>query len=167
VLSEQQARIGHAIMGSTAAKPGDTSSPAPPAIDEHPWLERVAAWDDAEADAQIRKGLSVDLAVYLQKTLDLTDADTAHLLGRSRSTYARYRNAGKDLGTAEAERAVRFARLLARAAETFGSVAEAADWMHESNYRLGGARPLEMAETDPGARVVRDLLCGLQHGHPA
>jgi putative toxin-antitoxin system antitoxin component (TIGR02293 family) len=154
-------------MGSAAAKPGDTSSPAPPAIVVHPWLERVAAWDDAEADAQIRKGLSVDLAVYLQKTLDLTDADTAHLLGRSRSTYARYRNAGKDLGTAEAERAVRFARLLARAAETFGSVGEAADWMHESNYRLGDARPLEMAETDPGARVVRDLLRGLQHGHPA
>jgi hypothetical protein len=24
-----------------------------------------------------------------------------------------------------------------------------------------------MAETDPGARVVRDLLRGLQHGHPA
>jgi len=95
-------------MGSAATEPGDISSPAPTGIDEHPWLERVADWDDAEADAQIRTGLSVEIAVYRRETLDPTDAETAHLLGRSRSTHARYRNAGKDPGTAEAERAVRF-----------------------------------------------------------
>lgn len=130
------------------------------------WLRRVATWDDAQADARIRQGLPVDLAVHLQELLELTDDEAAHLIGRSRSTYARYRNKDKTLGTAEAERAVRFAQLLLLAAETFGSLEEARSWMRESNHALGGRAPFDMAETDPGARVVSDLLLGLQHGHP-
>lgn len=128
------------------------------------WLARVAAWDDQEADEEIRHGLSVELVTHLQQLLDLTDEAAARLIGRSRSTYARYRDAGKDLGVPEAERAVRYARLLALAAETFGSLDEARRWMGESNYALGGAVPLELAETDPGATIVRDQLLGMQHG---
>lgn len=131
-----------------------------------PWLSRVAQWDDAEADAAIRDGLSIDLAAHLQKLMNLTDEEVAQLIGRSRSTYARYRNAGRDLGMAEAERAVRLAQLIALAAETFGALGKALRWMRESNYALGGRIPFDMAETDPGARVVRNLLHGIQHGHP-
>lgn len=132
-----------------------------------PWLGRVAGWDDAQADVEIRKGLPVGLPSHLQELLELTDEEAAHLIGRSRSTYVRYRKACRDLGTAEAERAVRFARLITLAAETLGSLPEAVDWMRESNYALGGQIPYILAETDPGARVVRDLLLGIQHGHPA
>jgi len=95
-------------MRSAAKEPGNISSPVPTGIDEHPWLERFAAWNDTKADAQIRKGPSVEIAVYMKETLDPTDAETAHLLGRSRSRYARYQNAGKDLWAAERERTVRF-----------------------------------------------------------
>jgi putative toxin-antitoxin system antitoxin component (TIGR02293 family) len=135
-------------------------------VSEDPWLGRVAQWDDTEADARIRGGLPFEIAVHIQSLLDLTDEEAASLIGRSRSTYSRYRNKDQDLGTAEAERAVRFARLLALAAETFGSLEEAKEWMMEENYALGGERPFELAETDPGARVVRNLLLGIQHGHP-
>ena len=140
---------------------------APAGLQQDPWLGTVASWDDAEADRQIRGGLPIGIATHLQSLLDLTDEEAAHLIGRSRSTYARYRNDERPLGTAEAERAVRFAQLLALAAETFGSLEEAKGWMKEENYSLGGEKPFEMAETDPGARVVRDLLYGLQYGHPA
>jgi len=132
-----------------------------------PWLGRIAGWDDARADVEIRQGLPVGLTAHLQDLLGLTDEEAAHLIGRSRSTYARYRNTGRNLGTAEAERAVRFARLITLAAETFGSLGEALDWMRETNYTLGDQTPYVLAETDPGARVVRDLLIGFQHGHPA
>jgi putative toxin-antitoxin system antitoxin component (TIGR02293 family) len=134
---------------------------------ESEWLRRVATWDDQEADAEIRRGLPVRVAAELQELLRLTDEETAHIIGRSRSTYARYRSQDKDLGTAESERAVRLTRLLGLAAETFGSLSKAVDWMRETNAALGGNVPLEMAETDPGATIVRDLLLGLQHGHPA
>jgi putative toxin-antitoxin system antitoxin component (TIGR02293 family) len=66
----------------------------------------------------------------------------------------------------EAERALRYAQLLALAAETFGSLSEAKAWMRERNHALGGETPLRLSETDPGAEIVRDLLTGLQHGHP-
>jgi putative toxin-antitoxin system antitoxin component (TIGR02293 family) len=134
---------------------------------EDPWLGRIADWDDAEADAAIRDGIPIGLAAHLQELLSLTDEEAAQLIGRSRSTYARYRNAGRDLGMAEAERAVRLAQLIALAAETFGALDEALGWMRESNYALGGRVPFDLAETDPGARVVRDLIHGIQHGHPA
>jgi putative toxin-antitoxin system antitoxin component (TIGR02293 family) len=136
-----------------------TRGEAPRPWQDDPWLGRVAQWDDAEADAAIREGLPIGLAAHLQELLGLTDKEAAQLIGRSRSTYARYRSAGRDLGMAEAERAVRLAQLIALAAETFGALSE-------PNYALGGRVPFDMAETDPGARVVRDLLYGIQHGHP-
>jgi putative toxin-antitoxin system antitoxin component (TIGR02293 family) len=130
------------------------------------WLDRIARWDDAQADAAIREGLPIGLAAHLQELLNLTDEEAAQLIGRSRSTYARYRSTGRDLGMAEAERAVRLTQLIALAAETFGALDEALAWMQEENYALGGRLPLDMAETDPGARVVRNVLHGIQHGHP-
>jgi len=135
--------------------------------DAAPWMVRVAAWDDTEADAAIRDGLSVDLAAHLQTLFDLSNAEAAQLIGRSRSTYTRYRNQGAKLGPAEAERVVRYVRLVALGAETFGGQDAAVEWMQEPNRLLGGQPPLEMAETDPGARVVQDLLLGIQHGHVA
>jgi putative toxin-antitoxin system antitoxin component, TIGR02293 family len=147
-----------------ARKPGHASPVE--GVSEDPWLGRLARWDDTEADARIREGLPFEIVAHIQSLLDLTDEEAASLIGRSRSTYSRYRNKDQDLGTAEAERAVRFARLIALAAETFGALEEAKEWMLEENYALGGERPFELAETDPGARVVRNLLLGIQHGHP-
>ena len=127
-------------------------------------MRRVADWDDATANDKIRQGISIALVARLQELLGLTDEQAARLLGRSRSTYSRYRNQDTELGVPEAERAVRYARLLALAAETFGGLEEAAAWMEEPNLALGDDTPLDMAETDPGATMVRDLLLGIQHG---
>jgi len=141
-----------------------TAQRASPSETANNWVRRVASWDDATANAEIRQGISIDLVVSLQELLDLTDEQAARLIGRSRSTYSRHRNQDTDLGVPEAERAVRYARLLALAAETFGSREDAAAWMQEPNRALGDDTPLEMAETDPGATMVRDLLLGVQHG---
>ena len=142
-----------------------TQKSAPPETEDD-WVRRVADWDDATANVKIRQGLPIALVVRLQKLLGLTDEQAARLIGRSRSTYSRHRNQDQDkeLGVPEAERAVRYARLLALAAETFGSLEDAAAWMRESNQALGDDTPLEMAKTDPGATMVRDLLLGVEHG---
>lgn len=134
-----------------------------PEIDDE-WLSRVAAWDDVTAHAKIRHGLPVDLVIRLQELLSLTDEQAARLIGRSRSTYSRYRSKETELGVSEAERAVRSARLLALATESFGSLDHATAWMQEPNRALDQETPLEMAETDPGATIVQDLLLGVQHG---
>lgn len=135
-------------------------------LQEDKWLSRVARWDDREADQEIRQGVSVDLVEHLQQLLDLSDEQTAHIIGRSRSTYSRYRKQKKELEVPEAERAVRYAQLLALAGETFGSLGEAQTWMREPNRGLGDETPMKVAETNPGTEIVRNLLLGLQHGFP-
>jgi putative toxin-antitoxin system antitoxin component (TIGR02293 family) len=122
--------------------------------------------NDTDADDQIRKGYSVDVAVRLQEVLGLTDAMMAEILGRSRRTYRRYRNADKQLGVSESERLFRYLRLLSRAEEVFGTREKAAWWMNEPNAALDGREPVEVALTAPGAVVVEDLLGGLEHGFP-
>lgn len=132
---------------------------------QDPWLGTALKWNNADADRQIREGISVDLATHLQSLLDLNNEEAAQLLlGRSRSTYSRYRNDRRHLQGAEAERTVRFARILALAADTVGSIEEAIKWMREPVYGLGGERPIELAETEPGARMVRNVLHRSQHG---
>lgn len=126
--------------------------------------DRVGCWSHQEADAQIRRGLPIAFVEYLQEVLDLTDAEAAQVIDRSRATYSRYRKASKELGVSEAERAVRYARLLALADETFGSIDQARRWMQETNYALGGERPVDVAETDPGAIMVRNVLLGARYG---
>lgn len=128
--------------------------------------EDLQVQNDADADNQIREGYPVDVAVQLQKALDLSDEQVAEILGRSRRTYRRYRNAGKRLGLSESERLFRYLRLLSRAEEVFGSREKATWWLKEPNAALGGREPVEAALTAPGAAVVKDLLGGLEHGFP-
>lgn len=130
------------------------------------WLRRVAEWDAGESDRRIREGLPVELATELQELLDLTDTETARLLGRSRSTYSRRRAQNADLGPSEAERAIRVLETIALAAETFGSTQEALDWIQEENEALGGSRPITLLETGPGTTIVQDLVNGMQRGFP-
>jgi len=137
-------------------------------LGQDPWLGTALEWNDADADRHIREGIPIGLATHLQSLLDLSNEEAAQLLlGRSRSTYSRYRNDGRLLQGAKAERTVRFARIIALSAETVGSIREAVKWMRERIYGLGGEKPIELAETEPGARMVRNLLHRTQHGIPS
>lgn len=122
--------------------------------------------NDTNADTEIRGGYPVSIAEELQSVLDLTDAEMADVLGRSRRTYARYRSQNKRLGLPGSERLFRYVRLLRRAAEIFGSEEKAAWWMKEPNAALENRSPFEVALTAPGAVLVDDLLAGIEHGFP-
>ncbi|PSQ71430.1 MAG: hypothetical protein BRD38_02050 [Bacteroidetes bacterium QH_9_67_14] len=125
---------------------------------------RVA--NDTDADAQIRDGYPVSLATDLQETLGLSDAQIADVLGRSRRTFARYRDEGKRLGLPESERLFRYLRLLQKGRAVFGSDEKAAWWMTRENPALSGRAPVEVALTTPGAAVVEELLGSIEHGAP-
>ena len=83
--------------------------------------------NDTDADRQIHDGYPV--AADLQKTLDLSDAQMAEVLGRSRRTFVRYRDEGKRLRLSESERLFRYLRLLDKGQAVFGSEEKAAWWM--------------------------------------
>ncbi|MBI1901667.1 MAG: DUF2384 domain-containing protein [Planctomycetia bacterium] len=70
---------------------------------------------------------------------------------------------GKRPAPRESER--RFALLLNKAAVLFeGNVEAARKWLSSPCKGLAGRSPMEMAETEVGAREVEDLIGRLEHG---
>ena len=112
---------------------------------------------------QIQKGLRFTELETLQHSLDMPFEQLAAKLSISRSTLHRRKNAGR-LSPEESNRVVRFSRLLRQAADLFGNVEKARAWLKHPQYGLGGAVPLDYAETEVGAREVEDLLGRMKYG---
>ena len=87
----------------------------------------------------------------------------AELLVVRHGTLHRRKNAGR-LDAAESDRVVRFARLLGKAAVVMESLENGRRWLVSPQIGLGGAIPLEYAETEIGAREVEDLLGRIEYG---
>jgi len=117
--------------------------------------------------AQLIQSLKVGLPVReldaLRVNLDVPLERLAAILGISKATLHRRKTSGR-LDAAESDRVVRYARLLGRAASVFESLENARKWLGSAQVGLGGAIPLEYAETEVGARAVEDLLGRIEHG---
>ena len=85
------------------------------------------------------------------------------MLGISKATLHRRKNSGR-LDAAESDRVVRFARLLGRAAAVMETLDDGRRWLTSPQVGLGGAIPLEYAETEVGAREVENLLGRIEYG---
>jgi putative toxin-antitoxin system antitoxin component (TIGR02293 family) len=80
-------------------------------------------------------------------------------------TYKRRLAQGR-LSPEESEKAVRFARVMATAEHVLGDADEARHFLHEPHAELEGRRPIEVAETEIGAREVEALLWKAFYGVP-
>lgn len=74
---------------------------------------------------------------------------------------------GQPLTVDESDRLVRLARIQALAEEVFADAAKANRWLREPLGILGGKVPLELAQTDAGARVVEQILAKIDWGAAA
>ncbi len=72
---------------------------------------------------------------------------------------------GEMLTPDESDRAVRAARLLALAETVFGDKARALHWLGRPVKQLRGNAPLDMMASESGARVVEELLVGIDEGY--
>ena len=106
---------------------------------------------------QIQKGLRFAELETLQNSMDLPFEQLAAKLCISRSTLQRRKAAGR-LSPEESDKVVRLSRLLEHATTVFGDVEKARAWLKHPQYGLGGAVPLEYAQTEVGAREVDNLL---------
>jgi putative toxin-antitoxin system antitoxin component (TIGR02293 family) len=113
--------------------------------------------------AMVRKGLPVQELSDLQVALAVPMEKLVPMLGLSKATFHRRKAAGR-LDAAESDRVVRFARLMGKAVEVMESAENARRWLTSSQVGLGGAVPLEYAETEVGAREVEDLLGRIEYG---
>jgi putative toxin-antitoxin system antitoxin component (TIGR02293 family) len=113
--------------------------------------------------ALIKTGLP---AGTINKVVERTGVARAVLLKTltiSEGALARRSRTGK-LTTLESDRLIRLARVYAHATEVFGGRDNAAEWMKRPLRALNFAAPLELLETEEGARRVETVLSHLEHG---
>jgi len=112
---------------------------------------------------KIQKGLRFSELETLQTSIGMPFEQLAAKLCISRSTLQRRKAAGR-LSPDESDKVLRFARLLEHATDVFGDVDKARAWLKHPQYGLGGAIPLDYAETEIGAREVDNLLGRIDYG---
>jgi putative toxin-antitoxin system antitoxin component (TIGR02293 family) len=112
---------------------------------------------------RIQKGLPFSDLKVLQDSIDMPFEQLAAKLAISRSTLQRRKVAGR-LSPEESDKVLRFSRLLRQAADLFGDIDKGRAWLKHPQYGLGGAVPLDYAETEIGAREVENLLGRMKYG---
>ncbi len=113
--------------------------------------------------AVLKAGLPVQELEELRGNLDVPMDRLAGMLGISQATLHRRKHAGK-LDATESDRVVRLARLLGMAAAVMESLDAGRRWLASPQAGLGGAVPLEHADTEVGARDVEELLGRIEFG---
>jgi putative toxin-antitoxin system antitoxin component (TIGR02293 family) len=112
----------------------------------------------------VRDGIPVQALVVLAQRAGLRQSDVSSRFGISQRTLTRRLARHSKLTAAESDRTVRLARVYAAAQETLGDGDKAALWLKTPNRALGGARPLDQLDTDPGVREVEDVLGRIAYG---
>ncbi len=130
---------GRAVMASEPTTTGE-------------WVERI------------QSGLPAASALAFKEALKLTYPELAAILGVSARTLARLDPATSRLDVVSGDRLVRSARLYAMAEEVLEDPDAAARWLKAPQRALGGAVPLQLAQTDVGIRAVEALLGRMEHG---
>jgi putative toxin-antitoxin system antitoxin component (TIGR02293 family) len=116
----------------------------------------------SELIRKIQKGLRFSELETLQNSIDLPFEQLAAKLAISRSTLQRRKAAGR-LSPDESDKVMRLSRLLEHATNVFGDIQSARAWLKFPQRGLGGAIPLDYAETEVGAREVDDLLGRIEY----
>jgi putative toxin-antitoxin system antitoxin component (TIGR02293 family) len=117
----------------------------------------------SELIRKIQKGLRFSELETLQNSIGMPFEQLAAKLCISRSTLQRRKAAGR-LSPDESDKVMRLSRLLEHAKKVFGDVDKARAWLKHPQYGLGGAVPLDYAETEIGAREVDNLLGRIDYG---
>jgi putative toxin-antitoxin system antitoxin component (TIGR02293 family) len=110
----------------------------------------------------VREGLSVDLVDEVLSEGRLTAAELDRL-ALPRKTLAHRRMLGR-LTAEQSDRLARILRVVETAEQTFGDPAKAHTWLRRPTAALDDEAPLELLDTDIGAREVETLLTRIAHG---
>ena len=123
----------------------------------------ASAFTPSKLIAALRVGLPVQELMDLQASLKVPMEKLVPRLGISKATLHRRKATGR-LDPDESDRVVRFARLMGKAVEVLESDDDARQWLSSPQFGLGGAIPLDYADTEVGAREVEDLLGRIEYG---
>jgi putative toxin-antitoxin system antitoxin component (TIGR02293 family) len=111
---------------------------------------------------EIRQGLSVELVDGVLADGRLTAAELDRL-ALPRKTLAHRRTLGR-LTPEQSDRLARILRVIEQAERAFGDATKARIWLRRPTAALADHAPLDLLDTDIGAREVESLLGRIEHG---
>lgn len=79
-------------------------------------------------------------------------------------TLKHRKSRGEALSPEEADKALRVARIISQAQDTFGNLDKALLWLRTPDDRLDGRTPLSMLRTESGGRLVEKMLFQIDEG---
>ncbi len=79
-------------------------------------------------------------------------------------TWKHRKSRRQPLSKEESERALRAARILARAQAVLGDQNSALEWLRTPKKRFEERSPLQMLSTEPGGRLVEQMLIQIDEG---
>lgn len=97
---------------------------------------------------------------------DLLSKEEVYALIAPKRTYQLRRQRRKPLSAAESEKAARLARIFAIAIEAFQNPMKAAAWLRRPS-RVLGRIPIDLLDTEAGARLVEEELLRIDWGFDA
>lgn len=120
---------------------------------------------EAELAAVVRHRLPLSALMALARA-GLSDQEIERFVIPQRTR--RHRAAKKQgLTVDESDRTIRLLRVQSLAEETFGDVAKANVWLRRPLTVLGKEAPLDIAQTEAGARVIETILGKIAWGSAA
>jgi putative toxin-antitoxin system antitoxin component (TIGR02293 family) len=118
---------------------------------------------DLDLVAAIRGGLPLRAFEQVVQS-GLFEPTELYALVAARRTLAHRREKRQPLTAEESDRLARLVRVAERAEEALGDRDRAARWLRKPNRALQGARPIELLQSDLGARMVERALGRIEHG---
>jgi putative toxin-antitoxin system antitoxin component (TIGR02293 family) len=112
----------------------------------------------------VQSGLSWKAVRKFLNVTGLSQQDLAKYLAISERTFVRRREAGT-FDRKESEQVLRLAEICQAASELFdGATAATRTWLTSPVRGLGNSRPIDFAQSEFGAREIRDLIGRLADG---
>lgn len=133
---------------------------------QHPYarLLGLKTFDTAGLHARVSEGLSFAALERLLRVADLPAGRVAEVLRIPARTFHRRKVQGR-LSAEESDRLLRLSRVLGRVLELFeGDIPATKAWLESPSKALGGARPMDLVQSEPGAMEVEALIGRLEHG---
>jgi putative toxin-antitoxin system antitoxin component (TIGR02293 family) len=125
-------------------------------------LGRILATED-DLRSAIREGFSQEVVGSVMDSAGLTLKELSRSLNLSARSLQRRGHQGR-LARHESDRIYRLARTVALAKRCIGDKDSAARWLRRPNRALGGSAPLDLMDTEPGARAVENVLGRIAYG---
>lgn len=130
-----------------------------------PTAFQVAQMPPASAVDLIRTGLPAGAFDTTAKALFLTVDELAAKLGISPRTIRDQRKRKVRLSSENTEKLVRIARIQTLGRSIFSTDEAVAEWLRAPAPALKGIKPIDLLDTDTGAREIEAVLHGIAYGN--